>query len=105
MLPTEDQKRLKLHSKVKKGFRAGPLKAIAWLAEIVGFAVLALSLITLLFYSDTIALLFFAIAGAAFLARWWLLIKAASVYGPHLGDDPGRARKATDDDLRAAGLF
>jgi len=48
----------------------------------------------------------FAVAAPlALFARWRLLIKAARVYGPYLGNDPGRAYKATDDDLNRARLF
>ena len=97
MLPTKDQKRLKLHSKATKKAHAIPLKIAAESVGMTAFIALPLAFL--------VHLAFLVIVPLALIARWRLLIKAARVHGPYLGNDPGRARKATDDDLKAARLF
>jgi hypothetical protein len=96
MLPTKDQERLKFDSKVKKKTRSIPLKVAAETVGMIGFTALPLALLHPAFLVAMPLALF---------ARWRLLIKAARIYGPHLGEDHGRARKATDNDLSGARLF
>jgi hypothetical protein len=96
MLPTKDQLRLKAHSKAKKSARAVPLKIVAECVGMIPFIALPLA-----FLFNPIVLV---VAPIALAGRWLLLIAAARVYGPHLGEDPGRAHKATLEDARRGRL-
>lgn len=96
MKPTKDQERLKLHSKGTKLARATPWRVGAWIAEILAFCSLPLA-----FFTHPIVAVLLPVGLAV---RWMFLIQAGRVYGPHLGEDHGRAYKATLEDARKARL-
>lgn len=97
-MPTYDQKLISRHSKAKKWLKSQAFKTAGAMAILfVPISVFA--------FPDRVPLsAALPLAAIGIVAAYRLRLEAAKVYGPDLGQAPGRARKANLNDLKKAGL-
>ena len=97
-MPTSDQKFVTRHSKAKKWLKAKAYKIASVFAAVVVPAG------NFVFPNQVPLSAVFPLAIVGLVAAYCLRLMAAKVYGPDLGQAPGRARKADLNDLKKAGL-